>query len=143
MNKEKYTPEQIITALQRTKGMITVAANDLQCSPQTVRNYIERYEEVRAVLEDERERMTDITELALFNAIMNGQPWAISLYLKTQGKSRGYVERSELTGRDGTAFTGPIIYIPREDDADEFDARAATPLLQDGTDDDGPDAEVA
>jgi hypothetical protein len=141
MKAEKYTPEQMIAALKRTKGMITVAAHDLHCSPQTVRNYIERYEDVRAALQDEREAMLDYCELALFKSIQAGERWAIALYLKTIGRSRGYVERSEVTGKDGTTLAAPIIYIPREDDADEYDAHAVTPLLQAGTDDDDPDDE--
>jgi hypothetical protein len=32
---------------------------------------------------------------------MNGEPWAVAMVLKTIGKSRGYVERQEVTGADG------------------------------------------
>jgi len=39
--------------------------------------------------------MMDMAELKLLDAVVMGQPWAILFYLKTQGKDRGYVERSE------------------------------------------------
>lgn len=105
MKTPRYTKDQIATALTRTKGMITLAAQSLGCDPTTVRNYLARYPELQTVLSDERERMTDMTELKLYEAIQNREGWAITLYLKTQGKSRGYVERQEITGAD----SGPIM----------------------------------
>src|SRR5918911_3619190 len=115
MKTEKFTPEQVTTAIQWSKGMITVAARVLHCTPQTVRNYVQRYPAVQEVLEEEREVMLDWAELALCNAIERGEPWAIRLYLTTQGKSRGYTTRAEGTGTDGNTLPGPIIYIPQED----------------------------
>ena len=110
VNKDRFTAEQIIDAIQRSKGMITVAAQMLRCKPQTVRNYMGRYPTIETVLREERERMTDIAELALYKAIQDGEAWAVSLYLKTQGKGRGYVERQELTGPNGA----PIEMTVRE-----------------------------
>jgi hypothetical protein len=111
MKTPRYTKDQIATALTRTKGMITLAAQSLGCDPTTVRNYLARYPELQTVLSDERERMTDMTELKLYEAIQNREGWAITLYLKTQGKSRGYVERQELTGANG----GPIATTTQPD----------------------------
>lgn len=111
MKTPRYTKEQIATALTRTKGMITLAAQSLGCDPTTVRNYIARYPDLQTVLSDERERMTDVTELKLYEAIQNREGWAITLYLKTQGKQRGYVERQELTGANG----GPIATTTQPD----------------------------
>ena len=89
---ERYTVPQIITALQQARGMVTVAARSLGCNPQTVRNYIARHATVAQALHEERERTTDVAELALYKAIQQGEAWAVSLYLKTQGRDRGYVE---------------------------------------------------
>ncbi len=89
---ERYTVPQVITALQQARGMVTVAARSLGCNPQTVRNYIARHATVASALHEERERTTDVAELALYKAIQNGEGWAIAMYLKTQGKDRGYVE---------------------------------------------------
>jgi hypothetical protein len=43
-------------------------------------------------------------------AILNGEPWAIALALKTLGKSRGYVERAELAGA-ADAPPVPITFV--------------------------------
>ncbi len=47
------------------------------------------------VVEEFRERRVDRAEYKLDDALEDGQPWAIALVLKTIGKDRGYVERSE------------------------------------------------
>jgi hypothetical protein len=56
---------------------------------------------VALAIKEERERMTDVAEMALFDAIKEGEGWAVCFYLKTQGKERGYIERHEFTGKDG------------------------------------------
>jgi hypothetical protein len=101
---ERFTQAQVIAALKATKGMITVAARHLQCSPTTVENYINRYEAVREARRLEREAFLDVGELALMKAVQGGEAWAVCFLLKTQGKSRGYVERTEVTGADGRAI---------------------------------------
>ena len=95
MANQRYTPEEVTDALNRSKGMVTVAARLLGCVPNTVQAYIDRYDEVREARNQEREAMTDVAELALYKAIQGGEAWAVCFYLKTQGKSRGYVERQE------------------------------------------------
>lgn len=84
--------------------MVSKAAERLKCEPDTVRNYVKRYPRVAEALHEERESMTDVAEMALFDAIKGGEGWAVCFYLKTQGKERGYVERHEFTGKDGEAL---------------------------------------
>lgn len=81
--------------------MVASAARHLRVDRSTVNRYIKESAYLRQIVKDERELVTDITELKLFDAIASGEAWAICFYLKTQGKDRGYVERHELTGRDG------------------------------------------
>lgn len=81
--------------------MVYLAAKRLGCAPQTVFNYIERHPTVQAAKNAERGEMIDTAELKLWQSIQNGEAWGISLALKTIGKDRGYVERTEQTGKDG------------------------------------------
>lgn len=104
MNKDRYTKKEIIAALVASKGMVYVAARKLNCVAQTIYNYAEKYPEVKQVMQQERGLMVDIAEIALYKALQNGEPWAVSLTLKTIGKDRGYTERQEITGADG----GPL-----------------------------------
>ena len=61
------------------------------------------------VLQSSRETMLDNAETALYDEALNGNTTALIFFLKTQGKSRGYTERQELTGADGGSI--PITYI--------------------------------
>jgi hypothetical protein len=112
MRDEKFTPQQMIMAIRRHHGMVTQTAQALRCQRQTVLNYCRRYPEVAAALREERERVLDEAELALFDAIQRGEPWAIVFYLKTQGKSRGYSMRHEIVGKNGDA---PRVYLAWHD----------------------------
>jgi len=94
-SNEKYTAEKIIEALKTSRGMIAVAARVLGCDRKTIYNAIQRHPAINEVVAGERELMVDSAELKLIEAIHKGQSWAIAFCLKTQGRSRGYVERQE------------------------------------------------
>ena len=40
----------------------------------------------------------------MWDLVLAGNLGAIIFFLKTQGKERGYTERQEITGADGTAL---------------------------------------
>ena len=52
--------------------------------------------EYRAKVEDLKEISLDFVESAQFNEIRNGNATLIIWYLKTQGRSRGYIEKQEI-----------------------------------------------
>lgn len=107
-DKPHYTAEQMIAALQETKGMVFLAAKRLGCSYQTVLNYCERHPTVQAARSAERGEMVDTAELKLWQAIQDREAWAIAMTLKTIGKDRGYVERTEQTGKDGAPLVTEV-----------------------------------
>jgi hypothetical protein len=81
---------------------------------------------VAAAIKRQRERMLDLCELKLYAAIQQGESWAIQYFLRTIGKHRGYVERTEHTGADGDDLhptiqlywsepeLQPAVYLPRK-----------------------------
>lgn len=103
--RTKYKPEVIVEALNQSNGLISLAARRIGCDRMTIYNYRDRFPEVAQAITDQREQMTDVAELSLFNQVKNGEAWAVCFYLKTQGKNRGYVERQEFTGKDGKAIS--------------------------------------
>ena len=113
---EAFTTEQVIAAIQ--KGYTpTGAASLLGCHPQTIRRYAKRHPTVKEALLAERRCIVDYAEQGLRAAVIRGDAWAVALALKTLGKNRGYVERQELTGRDGEALVPPrdmVVNIPTE-----------------------------
>lgn len=107
---KKYTVAQIEEALRQTMGAITLAAERLGASYNTVRRYVDRSPNLQKLIEHYRERRVDKAELKLEQALTNGEPWAISLVLKTLGRNRGYVERKEITGAEGDDVTIRVVY---------------------------------
>lgn len=114
MANKKYTAEQMIAALRDTKGMVSLAARKLGCSLNTVQSYIKDFPTVKTARDEEREKMGDAVELALYDEAVNKRNTAALIFLaKTQFKDRGYVERQEVTGKDGGAIE--VIYTYPDD----------------------------
>jgi len=106
---EQYTNDAIIAALKKTNGLITIAAQALGCDPTTIYRRIEKVPEVRAAIEDARENLTDIAELKMRQAILNGESWAVAFVAKTLGRKRGFVERQEYAGVSDQPLTFRVV----------------------------------
>lgn len=111
MANNKYTTDQIAEALKKTNGYITLAARLLKCEPKTIYRRLKSNQALKELLEEIREGDLDIAEQKLREAILRGEPWAITLKLKTQGRKRGYVERTEISG---AVDSEPITFIIKE-----------------------------
>jgi hypothetical protein len=98
---EQYTVAQVEQALRQSAGISALAANALGCTPKTVRNYLRRHQELRAVVDDLVETSLDLAESKLIQSLNNGERWAVLFYLETKGKGRGYTRRQEITGVAG------------------------------------------
>ena len=104
ISKENY-----IDAIHKSRGLLTAAADALGCSRGAIYEAAKRHPEIQQAIEDARERTTDLAEGKLFQKINEGDNTAIIFYLKTQAKKRGYVERQEVTGAEGTELTVRVI----------------------------------
>ena len=112
----QFTTERIAQALKEHHGYVHLAADSLNCAPKTIYRRLKSVKWLAEELENIRGHELDIAELALRRAILNGEAWAISLKLKTQGKDRGYTERQELTGRDSEPIQFTIVERKHADD---------------------------
>jgi hypothetical protein len=108
--------EAIIQAVTEAHGMVAVAARSLGVERKTVYRRAEKSPAIQEAIADAREIVSDTAELALFKAIDEGHPWAVCFYLKTQGKDRGYTEKSDL-GHSGEV-TVKVIYAGAASGAD-------------------------
>jgi len=113
----RISKEKIIAALIAKRGLVYLAAEMAGCSVATVYNYINKYPEVAEAANHQNGMMGDFAEGKLFEAIKNGDAWAIAFYLKTKHKKRGYVEKieNEITGSNGGPIKTRIIIGPDED----------------------------
>ncbi len=98
---QHYKTERIIAALVAKKGLVSQAAKALGCTPKCIYNRAKQVRAVQEAIDSARDELIDDAELALRSAVLEKQPWAVALVLKTLGKRRGYVERQEVTGEDG------------------------------------------
>ena len=106
----KLSKQKVIEALRKTKGAVYIAAKNLNCSHTAIYDWINKDDDVRSVKEFYVEEVNDIAELKLREAVIGGDAWAIKYQLSTQGKKRGYVERQEITGKDGNDVTIKVVY---------------------------------
>jgi hypothetical protein len=100
--RRRPTDAQIVEAIRASGAVIATAAKKVGMSRSALFHRIARTPKLIAVVEEVRESVLDLAESSLIRAITQGAPWATCFYLKCQGKNRGYSERSEVTGRDGT-----------------------------------------
>ena len=104
MGHKRLNKKMVVDALNETKGAVYLAAKKLDCSHTAIYDYINKYPDIAGLKEYYDEEVTDMAVLKLRNAVISGDQWAIKYQLSTKGKSRGYVERQEVTG----AESGPI-----------------------------------
>ena len=100
MGKEKLTKNALVKAINNSSGLISVIAKKLSVSRKTVHNYLNRYPELKELINEEKENILDYAESKLIKKIDEEEAWAIRFLLTTQGKTRGYgnkfIEDSEL-----------------------------------------------
>lgn len=106
-----HTSEQVIIAIREARGNLTEAARILGVARMTVYRYCKRYSTIQQALDDEREKWIDTAEQKLMKSVEKGSIPAIIFFLKTMGKSRGYVERQEVTGKDGEGLKIEVEYV--------------------------------
>ena len=101
-----YTNEQIAEALEKTHGGMYLAAEVVGCSYRTILRRANQVKAIQDIIDKYSGRRTDVALLKLEQAINKGEPWAITLQImkSKEGRSRGYVERQEVTGADGGAI---------------------------------------
>jgi len=97
-------PELVAAKLVELSGNISGTARAFHVSRTAVQQLIKKRASLQEVLSDSREGMLDNVESALYKAALAGEAWAVCFFLKTQGKSRGYIERQEVTGKDGESL---------------------------------------
>lgn len=96
-NGNGYTAEEVVKAIENSRGFVTTIAKNLGCSRVHVYRLVEKYATAKEALENEREGVKDFAEGKLVQQIDAGNITAIIFYLKCQAKDRGYVEKQEIS----------------------------------------------
>ena len=91
----KLTKNTVTEALKKTNANISLAAKSLGVARSSLYDFVNKHDDLKQLITDERESLVDIAESALKSAVVGKEAWAVCFTLKTIGKSRGYVERVE------------------------------------------------
>jgi len=83
----------VASDLAQSRGNVSAVAKKHNVTRGAVQKLVKRTPALQEVLDDAREGMLDEAEGSLYKAMSDGEAWAVCFFLKTQGKSRGYIER--------------------------------------------------
>lgn len=114
MAATRYTAEQIAKAIQDANGIKAVAARRLGCARQTVVKYAAEYAICREAVQTARETVVDLAEGKFVEAISRGEPWAVSMALKTLGRDRGYGDSVEIILRQAKTLAAAYNLDPEK-----------------------------
>ncbi len=85
----------LIEALKKHLGVVTSACEVIGISRKTFYEWYREDAEFAEEVDDIKNIALDFAESKLHESIDNGSDTAIIFFLKTQGKNRGYIERTE------------------------------------------------
>lgn len=113
MAKVTHTLEQVQAAIKGTSGIKRIIAERLGVHRNTVDNYLRRWAAARAAYDEEVENVGDVAESVIIASIQAREVESAKWYLRMKCKSRGYVERQEVTGKDGAPVEITEVVIER------------------------------
>ena len=91
----KFENSELKKAIEGSGGIMSTIAQRLGCDWMTARTKIEQAG-LGELLAGEKETLLDLAESKLIQNIQDQDTTSIIFYLKTQGKKRGYIEKSEI-----------------------------------------------
>ena len=97
MDKSRHIKkEAMLQALENSLGVVTVACKQSETPRSTYYKWLKEDEEFAKSVKEIENIALDFAESQLHSQMKDGNTSATIFYLKTKGKRRGYIERSEL-----------------------------------------------
>ena len=97
-----FSKKEVLKAVGGSAGIMSTVARRLSCDWHTAARYCNKWKETKIALADESEKVLDLAEAKLYEAIDSGDVQSAKWLLSTKGKKRGFSERHEITGADGS-----------------------------------------
>ena len=98
MNKTEHNKKELLKALEKSLGVVTTAVKQVGVGRGTFYLWLKQDPEFKKAVGDIEGVALDFVESQLHRQIRDGSTAATIFYLKTKGKSRGYIERQEIVG---------------------------------------------
>lgn len=99
--RTKKAKVAILEALKVSLGIVSAACEEAKISRTQYYEWLNSDPKFKAEVESMSDLALDFAESSLHKQIKDGVPVSTIFYLKTRGKKRGYIERTEVTGADG------------------------------------------
>ena len=107
MNKSRHIKkESLLKALENSLGVVTIACKSADIPRSTYYKWLKEDEEFKKCVKDIENVALDFAESQLHKQIKDNSTSATIFYLKTKGKNRGYIEKSELDITSGGKALG-------------------------------------
>lgn len=101
MANTKQRKQRMLECLEKHLGIVTTAAKDAGIDRATHYRWMESDSEYKNAVDALEDVALDFAEQCLFDQMRDGTPASTIFYLKYRARKRGYVDRKELTGKDG------------------------------------------
>jgi len=111
--------KKLVKALEKSLGVVTTACKSVDVARSTFYDWYNADEDFKKEVDSIGDIALDFAESQLHKQIQGGNPTSTIFYLKTKGKRRGYVERQEITGADGSPTSFKIEIIDTGEASDE------------------------
>ena len=98
MGAARIKVDDAVKAIEGADGILSHAATVLGCARSTLYAMRDKHPAVAQAIEEARASTVDELESLLMQRARGGDTTAIIFGLKTLGKARGYVERTETVG---------------------------------------------
>jgi hypothetical protein len=106
MNKTEQHKKAILEALEKSLGIVTTACKTADIGRTQYYQWLKDDPKFAEAVKEVENMALDFAESQLHQQMSNGSTAATIFYLKTKGKKRGYIEKSEL---DITSDDKPIV----------------------------------
>ena len=104
--------KKVLQALEKLDGHISQACKGAGISRSIFYLWKDQDKEFADAVEEIVEASIDLVEGKLMEKIKDGDTTCIIFFLKTRGKDRGYVERQEVTGKNGAPIALTTYRLP-------------------------------
>jgi len=113
----KLTPKQLmfIDIFENNATNISQACKKVGINRATYYDWVDKSDTFKKRIDEAKEGMIDFAESMLFKNMKAGNPTSIIFFLKTKGRSRGYVEYNDQTEESKDEVVPTVVNIVLED----------------------------
>ncbi len=106
MKAKNYSKNQVLNAVAKSAGIMSVVADKLDCDWVTAAKYVAKWTETQKAHDAQKAKLARKAFSRYIEAIDAGERWALERVLDTVARQDGFaiVNRTEISGPDG----GPI-----------------------------------